>query len=182
MSNPSMPFILISVLLSFFSASSAQGKPWQLILCSGDTLTACRLDSLHDNVLTCTCDTGMLFVPVDSIAALVQHKEGSFSKGALIGSLVGAVAGGGIAAGTYQPSPSPHFFNIGQGGATVMGGIAGASVGFFLGGIIGSSSSGSEFDLRGKGLKVKLLIIQRLLAQRNDGRNGASDFERPSAK
>ena len=182
MSNPSMPFILISVLLSFFSASSAQGKPWQLILCSGDTLTACRLDSLHDNVLTCTCDTGMLFVPVDSIAALVQHKEGSFSKGALIGSLVGAVAGGGIAAGTYQPSPSPHFFNIGQGGATVMGGIAGASVGFFLGGIIGSSSSGSEFDLRGKRLKVKLLIIQRLLAQRNDGRNEASDFERPSAK
>ena len=172
MSNPSMPFILISVLLSFFSASSAQGKPWQLILCSGDTLTACRLDSLHDNVLTCTCDTGMLFVPVDSIAALVQHKEGSFSKGALIGSLVGAVAGGVIAAGTYQPSP---FDIIGQGGATVMGGIAGASFGFFIGGIIGSSSSGSEFDLRGKKLIVKLLIIQRLLAQRNDGRNEDSD-------
>jgi hypothetical protein len=165
MSNRSMPFILISVLLSSFSASSAQGKPWQVILCSGDTLTPCSLDSLHDNILTCTCDTGTLFVPVDSIAALVQHKEGNFSKGALIGSLVGAVAGGVIAAETYQPSP---FDMIGEGGATVMGGIAGASFGFFIGGIIGSSSSGSEFDLRGKKLIVKLLIIQGLLAQRND--------------
>ena len=60
-----------------------------------------------------------------------------------------------------------------------MGGIAGASVGFFLGGIIGSSSSGSEFDLRGKRLIVKLLIIQRLLSQRNDGRNEASDGRAP---
>ena len=179
MSNRSMSFIPISVLLSSFSASIAQENPWQVILCSGDTLTACRLDSLHYNVLTCTCDTGMFLVSVDSIAGLVQHKEGNFSKGALIGSLAGAVAGSVISAGTYQPSP---FHIIGQGGATVMGGIAGASVGFFLGGIIGSLSSGSEFDLRGRRLIVKLLIIQRLLAQRNDGRNEASDFERPSAK
>jgi hypothetical protein len=90
MKNPSKLFILATMLLLSFSASAAQERPWQVILHSGDMLTAVRLDSLHDNVVSATCDSGSFSLPVDSIAALVQHKEGSFMKGAGIGSLVGS--------------------------------------------------------------------------------------------
>lgn len=178
MSNPSMPYILISVLLSSFSASSAQAKPWQLILCSGDTLTACRLDSLHDDVLSGTCNIGTFSLPVDSIAALVQQKEGSFSKGAGTGSLVGAVAGVIIGGVIDHNSPLSEM------GVVLFGRMfVGALAGLFVGGIIGTSSSGNEtYELKGETLVVKLQIIERLLAQREDAEDEAPRFEQTSAK
>jgi hypothetical protein len=158
------------MLLLSFSASSAQDRPWQVILCSGDTLAACRLDSLHDNVLNATCKIRAFSVPVDSIAALVQHKEGHFLIGAAIGTLMGAVAGAIIGAATYEkpkPEPKPGTLNLTFDWgplAALVGGIIGAVGGFVCGGLIGSFSAGSEtYDLKGKTLREKLYIIRGLL-------------------
>jgi hypothetical protein len=142
------------MLLLVFSASSAQESPWRVILSSGDTLTACRLDSLHNNVLSGTCDIKAFSFSVDSIAALVQHKEGSFWTGALIGSLVGAATG--AAFGAIQAT---DYTSAAAGG----GGIIGAVGGFVVGGIIGASSSHETYDLTAKTLNMKLQIIKNLL-------------------
>jgi hypothetical protein len=156
------------MLLLSCPALSAQDSPWQVILNSSDTLTASRLDSLHENILSATCDDRALSIPVDSIAALVQYTKGHFWNGAGIGTLVGAGAGAVIGLVTYQ-KPEPKGFitiDLGSGPAALGGALIGAVGGFAVGGIIGALSSGHEmYDLKGKKLRVKLYIIGQLIAK-----------------
>jgi hypothetical protein len=143
---------------------SAQNNTWQVIRLSDDTVTACRLDSLHDNVLYATCGIKAFFFPVDSIAALVQHKEGRFWKYAVTGSWISAGAGAIIGFATYQKPTSGWAIDFGPSGAAGGGLIIGAASGFVVGGIIGALDSDSKtYDLKGKTLKVKLQIIHSLL-------------------
>lgn len=163
MKTPSKLFIVTTILLFSFSASSAQDR-WQVILNSGDTLTAYRLDSLHENVLNATCNGKTFSFPVDSIAALAQHKEGPFWVGALVGTLVGGAAGFAIGDATIKRTGSevfnPEAFDL------IKDGLIGGVGGFIVGGVIGASSSGSEtYDLKGKTLRVKLYIIEQLLSK-----------------
>ena len=164
MKNPSKLFIVTTMLLLLFSASSAQDNTCQVILYSGDTLTACRLDSLHDNVLSATCDIRAFSFPVDSIAVLVQHKEGHFWKGAAIGSFLGAGAGAIVGYATYHKPANGWTFDLGPGGSTGGGLIIGAVGGFVVGGVFGASSTVTKtYNLKGKTLRVKLQIIEYLL-------------------
>lgn len=164
MKKPCKFFIINIMLFISIPTLSAQNNTWQVIRLSDEIVTECRLDSLHDNVLYATCGIKAISFPVDSISALVQHKEGRFWKYAVTGSWICAGAGAIIGFATYQKPTSGWAIDFGPSGAAGGGLIIGAASGFVVGGIIGVLDSDSKtYDLKRKTLRVKLQIINSLL-------------------
>jgi hypothetical protein len=160
-------FLIITMLCFSISQALAQESTLRLISLSGDTLNACRIDSLSDIVLFASCSGKAISIPIDSIAILERFKEGHFLKGAAIGTLVGGTVGAIIGYATYQkPEPRPNglfTIDLGPGPAALGGGLIGGVGGFVVGGIIGSSSDHYKIDLRTqKTLRMKRLIIQQV--------------------
>lgn len=171
MKNSQKLFIGIVLLLFSFPLLHAQDSDWQIITHAGDTVKGCRLDSLHDNVLSAMCDHGAVSISVDSIAILMRTNSGGFSRGVMIGSLTGLAVGAGIGAATYE-KPKPRDFgtwdlDLGGPGVNALGGaFFGTLGGFIIGGVVGSLTSGSEsFDLQGTTPEMKQQIITRLLSE-----------------
>lgn len=162
------------LLLLSFPVTHAQDNYWQVILHSGDTLKACRLDSLQSEILSATCSSGAYSFPVDSIVAFARPKERHFWKGAKTGALIGGAVGVivGIAVAPKETGASGSnlvYGNFGAGLAVLGGGLAGALGGLVVGGVIEASSSNTEtYDLKEKTTGFKLAIIKRLLSERNN--------------
>ena len=160
-------YFLISTIF-FFSASLslAQESTLRLVSLSGDTIDACRIDSISDIAVFASCSGKVISVPIDSIGVLECFKKGHFLRGAAIGTLVGATVGVIVGYATYQkPEPNGSFtVNLGPGLSELSGGLIGGVGGFIVGGVIGASSSDHyKFDLRTqKTLRTKRLIIQQV--------------------
>jgi hypothetical protein len=166
MRSPRWTLFLLTGFLLSCPTSFAQERNWQVMLLSGDTLNACRIDSLTNNMLNVTCDSGPMSIPVDSIAALAVHKEGRFWKGAGWGSIIGGFVGAGIAASSYHPTQT-SMFDFGGLDAGLEGCAYGAVCGLLIGGIISDSITSDHrvFDLRGKRTTTRLHILTYLVAQ-----------------
>jgi hypothetical protein len=159
------PIILVLCIMTL--SASAQESTLRVISLAGDTLQACRIDSLSENILFGSCSGKSIFIPIDSIAIVERFKEGDFLKGATIGTLAGAAAGAIIGYATYQkPGPKSNgsfTIDLGPGPAAFAGVLLGGVGGFVIGGVIGASSDQNKIDLRGKKtVKMKRMIILQI--------------------
>jgi hypothetical protein len=145
-------------------------QPWEIRSLSGDTVSACALDSLHGMALFATCGGKTFSFPVDSIAVLVREKESHFKEGASIGWRIGAAAGALIFALTVHPPAKEGLSNVDVGASIAPLGIAlagcgvGALTGYLCGGLIGSLSGGREtYELKEETLGAKLRTIEQVV-------------------
>ena len=144
---------------------------WDLAMASGDTLKGCQVVSVSDSLVAVTRGQSHSAIPVDSITSVFSHMEGHFWTGALIGTIVGAAAGGAIGSSTYKApkAESNGFFagsptgGLGKGLAAAGGVFIGGVAGFVVGGLIGGNShSDKEIDLSHRSHTARVMILMKL--------------------
>ena len=152
-------FSILTISVFSVSSLSAQGESWRIICLSGDTLNACRLDSLPAIILFATCSDRFLAIPIDSIEVLIGVNQRRSSSQAVSGLLLGAAAGAIIGSLTYQRPEG--LLDIGPGGAALAGAVFGAVAGCAVGVTLrGSSNEEETYDLRPeKTLRMKRRIL-----------------------
>jgi hypothetical protein len=145
--------ILISIFILAASSVFAKTNHWNIILAHGDTISNVSLQQLDKDSLTISGEEFTQSVPIDSIMELRKPRKPSFLKGAGIGTLTGTIFGSLLGAATYSDSKSSDgYFDLdfGPGLNIIGGGLAGGVVGFFVGGIIGSSDKDKVYNLSQK--------------------------------
>ncbi|MEX1138475.1 MAG: hypothetical protein WEF53_03920 [Bacteroidota bacterium] len=188
-------FTKATLFLLFAVLSMARGdeKTWNLVLSDGDTLYDYTILHVSEGMLMISKD-GIDSVAIDAVVLVFRRSEGDFwtgaAYGAAYGAAAGAVIGAVIGASSYEkPKPKKNdgyfsqldigFEPSGSVLSAIGGGVLGSLGGLVVGGIIGSSSGRTDsYELAGKPLRTKIMVLRMLSKQNTTGSDGGEN-EKP---
>jgi hypothetical protein len=161
---------LIPALLLFLLAGSLLAKdddPWQITFQSGVVADRFRLDSLLADTLVAGRDGIVYHFPLNDIVE-IRLEKGTYSRiGGVFGIILGLGAGLASVPTEQSPGETP-LSGIGNGigdfsrvmGSAILGGIVGTTAGYFI-------SRDDVYDLSGKDITSKVLLVQSILVNSN---------------
>jgi outer membrane lipoprotein SlyB len=164
---------MICVVFIISHPSLAGTNNLQFVLSNGDTLSQLCIVQLDADAVEISHSGRLQWVAIDSIAEIRHIKRSKFWKGAGIGLLGGAFAGGVIGRITYKEDadepdsgPGPDFnLDIDSPGLSTFGGaFLGALAGTLVGATVGAYSGKDDvYNLFQKEREEKREVIQTII-------------------
>ena len=176
-------FMILFVVIISHPSFAGQNN-LQFVLTSSDTLSQATLLQLHADSVEISHSGQVQWVAIDSISEIRHIKKSKFWKGAGIGLLGGAFAGGVIGRITYKKDedepdsgPGPDFnIDIDSPGLSTFGGaFFGAIAGTLIGASAGAYAGRDRlYDLSNKSREEKREVIQSIIGKKTKRRKGRS--------
>ncbi len=151
---------------------SAQKNTWEITLSNGDMISGDILKIMDSDSLIISHLGGLNHLSVDSIVTMRVAGKSNFWKGAGVGFIAGVGAGATIGAALYEKPKKTGWiiYDPGRGLSAAAGGILGGLTGFFIGGVIGNSTSTTDkvYNFSTMNHQHKLSLIHYLLANKKN--------------